>query len=421
MKKLFFLLLMIPLIGRGQQAGIHFENGLTWTEIQDKARAEHKYIFVDCFATWCGPCKLMDREVYPLSSVGEFMNPHFISVKVQMDSSKQDDDYVKSWYKDAQAIKNAYNVYEFPTYLFLSAEGKIVHRGAAAVRDTDFLKLARNALNPAKQYYTLIEQYRAGRKNYEMMPYLANRSQEFHADQLAGELARDYIKNYLFHLSRQELFNTKNIGFVVSFTKTSKDPGFKLFMAYPGKIDSAVNRKLFAENFVANIITKEDINPRLYANNKPIVQKPQWKLLRSRISKKYGRSYAERTLLDAQLQWYDAKNAWPEITRLYLLKLKRYGLDTSGVNWVINNNMIDDILGHCNDKNTLKKLLHWQKIIVEGHPANAPSLDTYANLFYKTGDRQQALEWERRAVALDPKNTEIKTNLEKMEQGKPTW
>ncbi len=36
---------------------IHFENGLSWEQIKEKAKAEHKYIFVDCYATWCGPCK----------------------------------------------------------------------------------------------------------------------------------------------------------------------------------------------------------------------------------------------------------------------------------------------------------------------------------------------------------------------------
>ena len=46
-----------------QYKGIHFEQGLSWKDILAKAKAEHKYIFVDCYATWCGPCKYMDKNV----------------------------------------------------------------------------------------------------------------------------------------------------------------------------------------------------------------------------------------------------------------------------------------------------------------------------------------------------------------------
>jgi thiol:disulfide interchange protein len=43
--------------------GINFENNLSWEQVKEKAKAENKYIFVDCYATWCGPCKAMDKEV----------------------------------------------------------------------------------------------------------------------------------------------------------------------------------------------------------------------------------------------------------------------------------------------------------------------------------------------------------------------
>ena len=58
---------MQPNSGKGTSQdttkGIHFVNGLSWQEVLQKAKAENKYIFVDCYATWCGPCKAMDKEV----------------------------------------------------------------------------------------------------------------------------------------------------------------------------------------------------------------------------------------------------------------------------------------------------------------------------------------------------------------------
>src|ERR1700750_930968 len=82
----------------GHVAGIQFAKDSSWQQVLIKAKKESKYIFVDCFATWCGPCRLMDRNVFTQKSVGDFINMHFIPVRVQMDPSKTDDRFVKSWY-----------------------------------------------------------------------------------------------------------------------------------------------------------------------------------------------------------------------------------------------------------------------------------------------------------------------------------
>src|SRR5580692_944424 len=88
MKKILILVLMLTsffTITQGQ--GVAFEHGLSWQEVLQKAKKENKYVFVDCYATWCGPCKWMDKNVYPIDSVGTFMNDRFISVRMQMDTT----------------------------------------------------------------------------------------------------------------------------------------------------------------------------------------------------------------------------------------------------------------------------------------------------------------------------------------------
>ena len=106
MKKFRFSLLSLTLlllvsIGAGFSTwaqGIHFEKGLTWQQVQQKAKAENKYIFVDCYTTWCGPCKMMEAEVYPQKEVGDYFNAHFVNVKLQMDQTNHDAPEVKQWY-----------------------------------------------------------------------------------------------------------------------------------------------------------------------------------------------------------------------------------------------------------------------------------------------------------------------------------
>jgi len=43
-------------------------------------------LFVDVYATWCGPCKMMDSEVYTDPTVADYMNAHYLSVRMDGES-----------------------------------------------------------------------------------------------------------------------------------------------------------------------------------------------------------------------------------------------------------------------------------------------------------------------------------------------
>src|ERR1043166_8170090 len=139
MKKLTLLLSLFPLFALAQQNGIHFEHGVSWAEIQSKAKAENKFIFMDCFTTWCGPCHYMSENVFPLDEVGNFMNEKFISVAAQLDTTTADNDEVKSSYKDAHDIAEKNKVRAYPTYLFFDPNGVVVHRSVGAGPADEFL------------------------------------------------------------------------------------------------------------------------------------------------------------------------------------------------------------------------------------------------------------------------------------------
>src|ERR1700744_3606509 len=128
MKKLCYRLLLLPFLAQAQEKGVHFEDGLSWTAIQAKAKAENKYIFMDCFTTWCGPCKYMSKELFPKEAAGNYFNDKFVSISVQLDTSAKDNDAVKGWYADAHALAEKYNIRAYPTFLVFTPDGHVVHR-----------------------------------------------------------------------------------------------------------------------------------------------------------------------------------------------------------------------------------------------------------------------------------------------------
>ena len=77
---ILFCFLGVQLIGQSQ---ISFVEG-TWEEVLEKAKEENKIIFVDVYATWCGPCKMMAKEVFTQQEVADFHNATFINAKFDL-------------------------------------------------------------------------------------------------------------------------------------------------------------------------------------------------------------------------------------------------------------------------------------------------------------------------------------------------
>ena len=70
------------------------------------------------------------------------MNSNYISVRLQMDKTKADNERVKQWYATAQMIEKQCHILSYPTYLFFSPEGVLVHKERGYKAAKSFLKEA---------------------------------------------------------------------------------------------------------------------------------------------------------------------------------------------------------------------------------------------------------------------------------------
>lgn len=120
MKKFVFLSLMmfIPLSMIAQtKGGMVFEKG-TFAQALAKAKQENKMVFVDCYTQWCGPCHFMSTNIMPTDSAGNFMNPKFINLKMDMEHG------------EGPALQKNFMVKAYPTFIIFNGDGKELGRWA---------------------------------------------------------------------------------------------------------------------------------------------------------------------------------------------------------------------------------------------------------------------------------------------------
>ncbi|HMG68728.1 MAG TPA: thioredoxin fold domain-containing protein [Chitinophagaceae bacterium] len=484
MKQAFLILyIFISTVINAQEKekGIRFEQVLNWEQIKEKARVENKYIFLDCFTTWCGPCREMEKNVYPLEQVGNFFNEHFISVKVQMDTTLHDDEEIRHWYIDAQKIASEYTVNSYPTFLFFSPDGKIVHRTAGGYPATKFIMLAKDALVPSRQYYTLLASYHPENMSLTEMkkesdsliysgPELAKKIAvdylkrldtndlfkdenlrfllKFHdapfveklADVYINRLAIDSLKStnnqvfvagfrqlssakkladqYMASLTDSGFYNIDNIRFISQFIENSTDKSFAIFYTHSSVIDETISVG-YAEKKIASIIKKEEIDPfTAPAMGSDKNPEPNWGKIFKKIQKKYGIQFAGYSISLAKYNWYSFKGNHREAFKSWVLLFDKYGKSISSA-WDLNNAAFMTFL-KSKDTAELKVALSWSERAVCMEPVPY-WMDTYANLLYKLGQSNNALKWETIAVKLDPGDKILNKVLNEMKNGEPTW
>lgn len=125
-------------LANAQNNTIKFENG-TWEEIKARSAKENKLIFLDAYASWCGICKRMEKNVFSNDTVADYFNSNFINAKIDMESG------------EGIAIAKQYDVNVYPNLLFIDGQGKIIHRAVGGLRSHELIELAKDAQNPDKQ------------------------------------------------------------------------------------------------------------------------------------------------------------------------------------------------------------------------------------------------------------------------------
>ncbi len=215
MKFILTLLVFVFGVHHAQADGMEFHHG-TWAEVLAASKASGKLIFVDAFTTWCGPCKMMSAKTFPQKQVGEFYNPNFINVKMDMEKG------------EGLKISGTYSVNAFPTLLYIDADGKLVHKSVGYLDPEKFISVGKVALKKNDKSGAYAKEYESGKRDFATV-YNYVRALNM-AGKPSLKIANEYIN------TQKDLSTAENLKFILEATTESDSRVFDLFIKYKDKM-----------------------------------------------------------------------------------------------------------------------------------------------------------------------------------------
>ena len=361
MKKILLVIIFSISFTLYAQEGIKFQN-TTFKEILAKAKSEKKLIFLDAFASWCGPCKMMEKNIFPLKSVSDYYNANFINARFDMEKG------------EGREIAMKYAVRSYPTYLFLNGDGELVMKNYGYMGEQDFLTIAKEANDPKLKNSSYKELFEKGEMNPD---FLMNMMKQYAESDY--ELAKKVSERY-FSVKKNDALSKEELGLLLYFLKSPNDANYAVFVQRKGEMEKLFSPEIYKQ-FDVNIKISQVMEKSLdlktgqindnyfYQTAIPLVGKDDAETALNRMKVIYYPNTGNFIEYEkAALQYYNnSENFDPE----ELLKAA----------WIFSE--------HVDNSESLKKAVEWaEKSVIKSE--NAQNTYILAKLYAKTGKKDNA-------------------------------
>lgn len=411
----------------GQSNEVDYKNMTTWEDVLNVARVEKKSIFIDVYATWCAQCKKMDAETLIEPMVYQHLNSKYISLKIQIDTSKNDDTVTKLKYGLAKKISTDYNVKSVPTFLFISSQGELLHREQGFFSSDSMISIFAVAENPQKNLKSWMEKWREGTlKGKELLEYSLKLKTSGY-DSLSRKVIKSYKKNFLDKQPLSQTLNVETLNLFRLFPDlySSHDSLIRYIYYHQKQVDDLINLKNFSYYTVEYILIREIITPEIEESEKKHKQ-PNWVKAENKIMSQWDSTIARNAILNSKVRYYYAKEDWENVVKYQIQNLDRK-LNKIG-DWEafeFNVFVWEILLKHSSDTGALKIGKGYMEKVLETFPKDYSKMDTYANVLYRLGEKDNAIKFENHALTLAKEKKDSRSiklyeeTIQKMENNLP--
>ncbi len=274
MRILFFPLFLLGLACSGLQAqGIEFFHG-TWSEALEKAKSTEKLIFIDAYAQWCGPCKMMAATAFKDEAVGKYFNENFVNLKIDWESA------------EAVDLKKIISVTAYPSLFFMKANGELIQKSPGGRDAAGLLTLAKSIAGKNDTSKDFEAEYQKGNRDPKLV------CNYIKALNKSGKPSQKVVNDYI---AKQKDFTTEdNLKIIYEGTTEADSKAFDLFTKYKEEI-----KKLFGEEKVQRKIElacHKTVQKAIQFQNKDLLTEAQQKMRLSNPMK--SDSFATASILD---------------------------------------------------------------------------------------------------------------------------
>lgn len=429
--------------------GINFESG-DWQSVLAKAKHENKLIFLDLFTTWCGPCKWMDQEVYPDAKVGKKYNTAFVNYKVDAQQG------------EGIALAKKFNVQGYPSYFFVKADEEVVFVAMGGRPVEEFMVLADEALatgleKPLAAYQA---EYESGNRDAAFINAYLKRLKQLE------QPYTDVLNEHLASLPAEQQQADEALKLLLDYPKVMvlNSIAYQLYQANQARVHELIDSLPENQPPPIAIAVMQTLRQARQQKDANLFEQAVTLMIEHSGSQDDSRlkEANEQQAFGLRMDFYRHVGNAPKLmevanhylggtpTTLSLADIQqrdealyeemmgpflRGERDSSAIE------SFDEMSAYyqsayssalamqlnqgawafyevVDEPEVLEKALAWAKRSVDIQP-HAANMDTYAHLLYKLGRRQEAVEWQTKAVRAegDSNHSTGKEALEKMKDG----
>lgn len=332
----FFMLLGTKV--SAQNEGIRFLENKTFSEALQLAKENDKLLFVDCYTSWCGPCRMMSNKVFTQKQVGDYFNAEFINIKVDMEKG------------EGPELHKRFNVRAYPTFLFIDGNGNEVNRIVGGSEADKFLASVKEGIS-SKSMKAMTERYEAGERSQEFLTDYLNVLEKAYASDECERVAAELLNGREEQLLENEtLYNV-----FLNYTLSPFAPAFQYVLAHKADFETKYDAqrlntmldmtwKAYPHSFV-----KTDANGNVTFDEKAMKDYIQ-------EMKRYKVKDREEIILLTDIYAAESTKDWKNFAKYCSKYIKKFGENDMYIyNWSLR------IIKNCTDEEVKATAAKWMK------------------------------------------------------------
>lgn len=351
-----------------QDNGIKFFEG-SLAELKAEAKKQNKPVFIDCFTTWCGPCKMLSTKIFTDPKVAEFYNKNFVNYELDMEKGEGRD------------FAKEYKITGYPTLIYLNNDWQILYRNMGASDAGYFLSEGKRASDPETNAVGLMVKYKNGQKDTAFLRQFA-----LTYSSIDPKLTETVLKSYWKAVPEDQVIEPQNWMILCRAESDIHSKGFQYLLKHKSQFldryDTGMVKAVIAERGLnamdAATETKDEI---LYADGRKLVAD-------SKVA------WAVDNLPYRDMAYYSKMDMWKQFVETANKEIEKEGKTAQSYN-----NIAWMIFQATDQKKPMQQARAYAEASLRAGK-DYYNLDTYANILYKQGEKDEAIKAAQEAIKL---------------------